>query len=346
MDVDQVVQEIRAVEEQRQADAAELCEQVGDVSLDGALEDSILHAVTGDLPEEFTAAGVDGGLARKALHGLDLILHRAVAAQFHYRDGELDDAAYLPERTPSPDVECVTRNADRQEVDRRATLLRLDAEVSAAQEAVPGSDLVMLDGSLLPRPGDRPDGEGPLAERYEDVRDGYRELYRRAEEHGTSVAGIVEDSRSSRLCTVLEEHGVPPELVADGRDTVILTYLLDPGERTLVTPYSDDGHPVVTDMDLEDHFYVFYLRSVEKDRPVRVEFYAPDSPVQRAEELAARLLALCGEGSSYGIPPVLIEADQRAKLGGNEVDLLTKRVAAKLAHLPGVGDLRRERRPF
>ncbi len=346
MDVDRLVDEIQAVETRRQEDADQLREEVGDLSFSDAAEDAFIHPVDRASPADMTAAGVDGGLARTTFHGIDVILRRAVAAIFHYSDGDLETAEYVPEKSPAPDVDHITRNASRPEVNRLASLLRLDAETGAAQEAVDAADLLLLDGSLLPQMQDRPDEDADLFDRYDDLLDQYRDLYDAAEENDTRLVGVVEDSRSSRMCTVLRDGGASQELVADGRDTVLLSYLLDAGERTLVTRYSDAAPPALQDLGVGEHIHVFYLRPVAKDRPVRIEFYAPENPVQRADEIASRLLGLCGAGSSYGIPPVLIEADQRAKLDSNEVDLLAKRIAARLAHLPAADSRRRDRRPF
>ncbi|MDY6768589.1 MAG: DNA double-strand break repair nuclease NurA [Candidatus Nanohaloarchaea archaeon] len=342
MDVDRIVESIQAEEERKKEEAEQLRETVAEARFDGGVETAFSHTVEGERPDDFTVAAVDGGLAREELHGLDLVLRRGVASVFRYRDGTLEEAEYIPGKNPSPEMEYVTRRADRTQVDRLAALLRLQSEIEAALDAVGEADLLLLDGSVLPQQRDRPDEDSAMFDRYEELVEQYTALYDRAAEHGTTVAGVVEDARSSRMCRLLEEHGFSGDVLEHGRDTVLLTYLLDPGERTMVTQYRG---PAVGDIG-DDGFYLFYLRTVEKDRPVRVEFHSHGNPVEEADAIASRLLSLCGEGSSYGIPPVLIEADQRAKLGGNEVDLLTKRIKAKLAHLPGIENLRRDRRPF
>ncbi|MFB6294268.1 MAG: hypothetical protein ABEI97_00765, partial [Candidatus Nanohaloarchaea archaeon] len=140
-------------------------------------------------------------------------------------------------------------------------------------------------------------------------------------------------------------HGVDPSAVADIRDTVLLSYLLDHGERTVTVRYSDRETPVMDDIDITaDDIGVFYLAAAKNDRPIRIELYRhADHDV---DAVAGELLGVTGADHSYAVPPVLVEADQRAALSQSDVELVTKRITAKLAHLPGVSELRRDRRPF
>lgn len=346
MDIDRIVDDIEESEERRREAAEELRDEAAGKDFTGMEEGSFIQEVDAELPAEFTATGVDGGLVRKELHGVDLIMRRAVAAVFSYEDRKATGADYRPERSPPVDVEHVTSGLDRQQVHRLASLLRLHSEVTAASEAVEETDLLLMDGSLLPQMRDRPDTESELYDRYENLLEKYRELYSSAEENGTLVAGVVEDSRGSRMCNVLRESSLGGNVEEGERDTVLLSHILEHGERTMAVPYSESNAPVLQDVGLGDSFRVMYLKTVEKDRPVRVEFYSPGDTAPRAEEVASRVAALCGDGSSYGIPPVLVEADQRAALDGDAADLLTGRIRARLAHLPGTEELRRERRPF
>ncbi|MFB6294269.1 MAG: hypothetical protein ABEI97_00770, partial [Candidatus Nanohaloarchaea archaeon] len=85
---------------------------------------------------------------------------------------------------PAPTVETVAGGMDRDSVNRLATLQRLQDEITAATQAVADADMLLLDGSLVPQPQDRPDNDSPLFEQYETVIDQYRALYEAAAENG------------------------------------------------------------------------------------------------------------------------------------------------------------------
>lgn len=350
MDIDAVVEEIRQQEEARRAEAERLREEVGSTLFTdgGAVEDAFVHAVEPDPLGEVTVAGVDGGLVRKEFHGLDLLLARAVAAVFSYSGGELDAADYVPATNPTPRVEHLTATHDRQDADRAASLLRLEEEIGAARETVDDTDVLLLDGSILPQFPDKPRNGATLRDRYDAVVDRYRDLYTAATDSDVILAGVVEDTRGTDCCDLLRANGFDGDAVTNGRDTTILADMLEKGERTLLMEYGDaDSHPILQDLPAHaGALYSFYLKPVKNDRPVRIDLFAPHDPVGTAETVASHIYALAGMGSSYAVPPVLIEADQRAKIEPHEVDLLTKRVRAKLAHHTGTEELRRDRRPF
>ncbi|MDY6770111.1 MAG: hypothetical protein SVU88_04005 [Candidatus Nanohaloarchaea archaeon] len=98
MDVDAVVDEIREREEERAGQAERLREELA------AADRAYLRPVEDAVPGEMAVGGVDGGLAQESLHGMDVVLTRAVAAVFDYADGELSAADYHPSKNPSPDV--------------------------------------------------------------------------------------------------------------------------------------------------------------------------------------------------------------------------------------------------
>ncbi len=350
MDIDALVDRIRQQEEARREAAAQLREEVGSTLFTdgGAVEDAFLHDVEPAGLGDVAVAGVDGGLARKELHGMDLIMTRAVAAVFTYADGELDAADYLPGRSPEPRTETLTGRLDRGQVDRAASLHRLSREVDVAREAVDRSDIVLMDGSIVPQFPDRPGHGSPLRETYEDLVERYRDLYDAARADDVLLAGVVEDTRGSMVCDLLAANGFDRDVVQHGRDSVLLTDLLETGERTPVQDYGDpQAHPVL--QDLRGHrgdIHSFTLKPVKDDRPLRIDILAPGDASAVADEVASIVYALGGIGNTYGIPPVLIEADQRAKIRSQEMGMLTTRLHTRLAHLPGTSELRRDRRPF
>ncbi len=263
-----------------------------------------------DEPFSGTVAGVDGGISVRKLPGVTLILLRTVAAVMEYERGILKRTEYLGLGEPAV-------IADELDV---PGLHRLRKEVSRALDACGRADMILLDGSLVMQPQDKPWGAGKSL--YEQVLGEYVELYSRAAQ-GKTLAGIVEDSRASTL--------------TGKNDTLVLAHKLGPGQMTESFAYSKHSreHPILSDVPEEhaERIRFFYYRP-NNDMPVRVEYY--DNGRYGPEDLAAWLASLT-VSPDYGIPAPIIEADLRAKIGLKEAE----------AYWTDQGlSLRRERRPF
>lgn len=348
-DLDQIIEDIRDREEEKEEAAQRVRDATRSFDMSGIVEDTLLTDVERAPLNDTTVAGVDGGLVRQELHGIDVILVRAVAALFTYQDGRLDVNRYHPSATPQPRVEYSTRSMARHDVDRLSSLYRLREEVQRAGDvAENGLDLLLMDGSILPQYPDKPSRDSDMLDEYEQVMAAYISLYERAVENDVLLAGVVEDTRSSTLCTVMQDNGVSEPVLESCRDSHFLHYLLETGERTLVMEYAhNEHHPILSDLSGHgDHIYSFYLKPVKHDRPIRIDIYAPDNVVETAETVASHVYALSGAHQAYGIPSVLIEADKRAKIKQHEISLALDRIQSKLGHTSGVEELRRNRRPF
>jgi hypothetical protein len=92
-------------------------------------------------------------------------------------------------------------------------------------------------------------------------------------------------------------------------------------------------------IELQEGIKCFYLKTVEFDRPIRIEF------LDKGEEIASIVYKISSQNKTYGLPNVLIEADQRAKLSEHETDYFINLIASKL-RLQNIFFLRREGRPF
>ncbi|MBI4020787.1 MAG: DNA double-strand break repair nuclease NurA [Candidatus Aenigmarchaeota archaeon] len=275
---------------------------------------------------DVTVAGVDGGLVKRSLHGMDCLLVRAAAASFHYRDGGVAQVRYYPSRFPPPQPE-VPEGLSEGEWQSFASLRRLREETGTAIAALEAlrPTVLLMDGLLAPHPLDRP---SPRMEAlYQEVIRNYTTLYGLAVRHGIGLAGIVEDSRSAVFCDFLRGQGVP--VPATARDTSFLSFLLDQGERT----------PPMAWPEVE----TFFLRTARDDRPLRVDYLPKTIPLAR---LAGLLLSVSGQHKGYGFPAPLIEADQVAKLAEEEMDAFSSRLVALCRGLPGALRLRRDQRPF
>lgn len=312
--------------------------------------------------------GIDGGMLSRALHGLDLILVRAIATIFRYHEGELFEAEYHPSEFPNPRLISVTEPLDARELElvigmeRQLTELRLGVEALKAHQV----DILLLDGSLVPQYVDRPPHSSRLLGLYRELMGAFSSLYDTCTKSRILLAGVVKDSRSARfidifqrkvLPSLIDGYDIPPgqismladaDFLACSRDTAFLDHMLGVGERSFTFRYAGtlDCH-VLRDLgEWAPQIYVFYIKTVPYDRPLRIEFIqSKREPAHTADQIASLIYALSAHHDAYGLPSVLMEADVRARLAEEELDIVRDSIADRIGPSTLL-DLRRHRRPF
>jgi hypothetical protein len=131
-----------------------------------------------------------------------------------------------------------------------------------------------------------------------------------------------------------------------------LEKVLGLGERTPVFRYAEPISENTTFSDFSNKAWAdlvnaFYLRTVEFDRPIRVEYLGTESnKILTARKIASVILPLSCHNAQYGIPSVLVEADARAKLLDGDIDMIFEQLIEKTGNPMILAKLRRERRPF
>jgi NurA-like 5'-3' nuclease len=138
------------------------------------------------------------------------------------------------------------------------------------------------------------------------------------------------------------------DIISKTRDSNLLYYLLEKGERTCVFNYTTDPehHPIIKEFSkLASKFMSFYIKTAEFDRPVRVDFFAEKDVAEKVERISSFLLGTSGH-AGYGLPAVLIEADQRAKLSQDDLENFYHELINKAGNISILSRLRRENRPF
>ncbi len=324
-------------------------------------ETEILSRLEPSPLEKIRVAGVDGGLAKKSLHGFDCILVRAAAACFHYQAGRRSKVEYFPSRIPSPEAEVLEALSDLDWA-HFTSIMRQGVEVRTALESLDRlrPDILLMDGSIVPYYADRPARTSRVYRHYSSMIEDFMKLYRICLERGVVLAGVIEDSRGTSYCSMINREllskvshpltGKMGELLERTRDTNLLYWVLEKGERSRVFPYSErpGEHPVLRDFgSLAERVNSFYLKTAKHDRPIRVDMLARgDDVIGEADELGSVLLAISGQHSGYGLPVPLIEADNVAKLSDNEVENFYSHILSFAGNIPSVMRLRREQRPF
>lgn len=322
------------------------------------LEEKIIQMMSKGKLDDLCVAGIDGGLVRHSFHGIDIMLLRAVGVIFYFKNGKIEKVDYWPDSFPSFIPKIVFDPFTDIELELNSNFERQIVEVKNATEVIKNfkPDILLLDGSVVPHYIERPINS-LLFQTYQNLIEAYLELFKEAQKNKTILAGIVEDSRGTRFCEIVtqkilsKEKEIAPDvklLLNKTIDSNLLTYTLNLGERTFVFKYSSspERHPILKEFGKIAHsIFSFYLKTAEFDRPIRIDFLGESEFIERANFISSVILALCGH-SNYGIPSVLIEADQRARLSEKDLEIFYNDLLAKTGNLAALFLQRREQRPF
>jgi hypothetical protein len=317
-----------------------------------------------------SVCGIDGGLLKKSLRGIELVITRANATIFDYTSSGRVTAEYFPEQKTPPIVKAELNPISWREAEINASLERLKAELELAIQVQDyyTFELLLLDGSLIPHVSDRPPTQSNLSTKYQEIRSLYTRLYKKSEETGTLLAGVVKDSRSNRFIRVLGEllphlvrrqAQIKPILEMDYRtllknsyDTDFFFRVLDVGERSCLFRLEDLIAEQNSEVDEEqrlknENIVCFYLRTAEYDYPLRVEvFTGPYNQTEIATKVSSMLLPMSSDNQEFALPAVLIDADSQARLIERDLDFFFTQLIQRIGFPQSLLKLRRDRMPF
>jgi len=316
-------------------------------------------------------AGIDGGLVRRRFRSMDLLLTRAIAVIFQFGPKEGPNVEFFPDPFPEPQIRPMILTLSGAELDQLASLERVAAELRVTLSVLEEyhSDLILIDGSLFYHPRDRPQSGSIVFEKFQEVLALYKQLYHKARKKGTTLIGIVKDSRSSRVTNFLGDflphiirkpavfelmQGVDYRwLLKMSRDCDILDTYLKEGERSFIFTYSSELQPSSNSVseDLTEwasSIWVTYLKTARDDLPLRIEILTSGTPddVSKVDKALAAILPLSWQHPEYGIPTPILEADTRAKITSNETQLIIDRLMALSGLTYTSLEKRRSRNPF
>ncbi|MFW9832498.1 MAG: DNA double-strand break repair nuclease NurA [Candidatus Thorarchaeota archaeon] len=316
-------------------------------------------------------AGVDGGLVRKRFRSMDLILTRGIAVIFQFGPEDGPAVDFYPDAFPEPKVSPLMLTLSSIELDQLASLERMATELRVTLSVLEEfhTNLILLDGSLFYHPRDRPQTGSIVYEKFQEVLSLYKQLYHKARKKGTTLVGIVKDSRSTRVATIMGEilpHIVrKPEvfemmqgvdyrwLLKISRDCDLLDTFLQEGERSFVFRYSSElnfntNSPKDDLSTWASQIWVTYLKTARDDLPLRVEFLSAEDELvtDKLDKALSAILPLSSQHPEYGIPTPILEADARAKITANETRLIIDRLMALSGLTYMTLEKRRSRNPF
>ena len=344
--VESLVREIKSVEEKRKALATII--RSSKIISNDFLEGDLIKPVE-KTDGNFSVAGIDSGIVRKSLHGIDLILIKVVGVVFYFEYGKLKDAKYY---SPSTLFEPIIFQDPFSEIelDVATNILRQTKEVKAAERVLNefNPDLIFINGSILPHYVSSVDKDSLLYPYLKSMINAYKSLFVSVKSSKSILAGIIEDSRASRFCNlILENLKIDRELalvLEKSKDTNLLDYVLKKGERTTSFYYSSFLDGIFTtplkEFNLKE-FASFYIKLSDVDNPIRVDFLNDKENV--ADRISSALYILT-TSDEYSMPSVLIEADIRARLSEKGLELFYQELAGKLGFLSSLRKERRERR--
>lgn len=339
--IDSVVNQVATEEKSKRQFAEKLREKGEQLSLKNteSLESRLIKKTDSSPSESFSICGVDGGSVKKEFHGINILLSRAVGSVFTYEKGKLTDSNFVPQKMPSPEVEVIN-----QDLRLSTSIIRWKKEIEVALSSIQEQpDAIFLDGSIVPHPNSIPKSGN---DRYDNLIDKVNKLHNKARENDIILAGIIEDSRGTRFRDVLQEAEALSDIPDNIRDSVLFDYLLEKNERSFTCKYSSSkNNPALRELDQGDKVYSFYLKTVKNGRPLRIDFSGSED-LERVKKISELVKKTAQYNSSYGIPSVIIEADQRAKIKQEEIKAVKDRILAKTGPISSLKELRREERPF
>lgn len=294
---------------------------------------------------DFKVVGIDGGLLNERMHGLDILIARGVGVLFHYNNDSLSKAEYLPINKNLEISEFYSR--DQNEFRIFSSLKRLESEIKAALFSTETNpDMILLHGPIIPSYIDKPRKDSDLMQIYDRTISLYRKLFETCISNKIMLAGIIEDSLSCRVCNFVSEKLKNPDF-KKFRDSEILYYCIEAGERTKSFPYSENfsDNKILRDLNFPENLQFFYLKANDNEIPIRIDFLKINKE-RFLNNLVGIIYRLCIMNRSYSIPAVLIEADQRARLKQADVEILKSHIKARLGPYSTVREMRRKRRPF
>ncbi|MBU0532961.1 DNA double-strand break repair nuclease NurA [Candidatus Micrarchaeota archaeon] len=271
---------------------------------------------------DLSVCAVDGGLLSYRVHGTDIIMARAVGVIFTYENSRLKSFEYYPGKKPSSSVE-YRDTLDEHEANVFRSLVRLKHELTCAVNIFEkySPQLMLIDGSLLPLPNDRPSDVSVLLPMYDEIISLYEKLFSQCQD--SILCGVIKDSRSKKLTKDLD---------LNCSDTLFCNYFLEAGERTNELQYSD-AKPSKDLAKLYDQVKVFYLKASANDLPLRIE------TISDVDKAASSVHSLSSISDRFAYPAVLIEADMCAAFDRKDAESLE-------TALSNLNPLRRNSRPF
>jgi len=314
------------------------------------LKDNIENEVLVKIPESecnLTAAAIDSGFELIEIANSQLLIYKVAGFIAKYKNGRITEYAYEP-RIAKLENE-YEEDLEEDENQKFASLVRLNAEISnainIAKKLKP--DIILLDGSILPLPADRPERGTKLFDRYQNLIKKYIELFDVCTKNKIMLLGVVKETKSKKFLKLLKQNVQNIYNLEDFPNTddfLFMTFFLEEKTRSVIFPYSENKNEQII-KDIQDYgskIFVFYIRTTKHMKPLRIEFLLNED----YKKIDQVFLSLCPKASNYSYPSVLVETDQRSRLTKEQLADVKNLIYNKVFRESAVYYQRNDLKPF
>jgi len=284
------------------------------------------------IPLNLSLCAIDGGVLSYRLHGSDVVVVRAVGVHFVYENDKLKSFEHYPRKKPES---CIGHKTmlDEHEAGIFRSLIRLKYELECALNSLEkfSPQLILIDGSLLPLPCDRPQKESELNLLYDEVVSLYSKLFSECKKIDCGLCGVIKDSRARRIT---DKYGIISS------DSIFCNYLLAEGEMTGEVSYYENKKQDELSA-FAEYIKVIYMKASDDSIPLRIEIF-DSGETSKVDNLASIVYSLSSISKRFAYPAILTEADMCAAFDSKEYESFESR----LLSISGVDPLRRNSRPF
>ncbi len=301
--------------------------------------------------DKIKIAGIDGSILKKSLHGIDIVIKRAVGVIYTFENNKLVKTDYFPSEFPSPIPEVIKDAIPENELGVLLNIIRERKEIEISLQVLKKfkPDFLILDGSIIPHYTFSTDSTGIISDEWKKMIKKYIKMLSLALNMNVSVFGVIKDSRGKRFGEFLVENFSQLKnnpLLEKFKDTYVLSNVLQHKEFTIPFTYSSNpkSHPILKHFpeEISSKIFCFYSKPSKYDRPLRIDFLKKG---ENHKKITSLLISLA-VSDNYGIPSILIEADRRARLPKKYVEKLYTSILSSLGFSYLLLEKRGERRPI
>ncbi|MEQ9714824.1 MAG: DNA double-strand break repair nuclease NurA [Candidatus Asgardarchaeum sp.] len=321
-----------------------------------------------------TIAAVDGGLVSKSLSGVDIIITRAAGVIYTYKHDSKINVKYVSAKPKDLEIIPNFSAVHGSDLDVMASFHRELLEKKLALKIIKDDtpNVLLLDGSIFSNPFfymySMYAHDANIDKLIEEVFSIYSELFEVSNLYNVYVVGVIKDSRkrsfinwllkalpmmikyfdSLREILDMDYRGILKTI----NDVIFLHSVLNKSERTAVfAPYElkQLQSPLLNKIikKIYSNLGTFYLKPVDFDLPLRIEFFSPDNDIINSViKIASILIGLSSYSSIYSFPSILVEADNRAKVLQKDAELIYRRLLSKTQFIQLLHKKRREKGIF